>query len=86
MIRDSHLFQKATFPRANIDPSERYVTVLPGASKYRLNAWGSGYCNLSLTGDWINTGLNVRSMEGTVMGGVIADYAVSGSPEIDKIY
>jgi uncharacterized protein with NAD-binding domain and iron-sulfur cluster len=72
--------------RANIDPSERYVTALPGASKYRLNAWGSGHTNLSLSGDSINTGLNVDSMEGTVMGGNLAAYAVSGSPAIDKIY
>ncbi|MFT7686486.1 MAG: hypothetical protein ACI9FB_001831 [Candidatus Azotimanducaceae bacterium] len=72
--------------RANIDPTERYVTAFPGASQYRLNAWESGYSNLSLTGDWINTGLNVGSMEGTVMGGKLCAYAISGSPPIDKIY
>jgi len=72
--------------RSNIDPSERYVTVLPGASQYRLHAWESGYSNLSLSGDWTNTGLNVGSVEGTVMGGRLAAYAISSSPALDLIY
>jgi len=72
--------------RANIDPSERYVTVLPGASRYRLHAWASGYSNLSLCGDWINTGLNVGSVEASVMGGRLASHAISASPPLDLIY
>jgi len=74
------------FWRANIDPTERYVTCLPNAVQYRLEAWQSGYSNLSLTGDWINTGLNVGSVEGAVMGGKLASYAISESPSLDNIY
>jgi len=34
------------FWRANIDPTERYVTSPPGSTAARLKAWGSGYSNL----------------------------------------
>ncbi|CAN5717174.1 NAD(P)-binding protein [soil metagenome] len=68
------------FWQANIDPSERYVTSPPGSTAARLKAWGSGYANLVLCGDWIYTGLNVGSVEGAVMGGRLASHAVSGLP------
>ena len=57
------------FWRANIDPTERYVTTPPGSVRYRLEAWGSGFTNLTLAGDWIYTGLNVGSFEGATMSG-----------------
>ena len=70
------------FWRANIDPTERYVTSPPGSTAARLKAWGSGLSNLVLAGDWIYTGLNVGSVEGAVMGGRLASYAVSGYPAL----
>ena len=73
------------FLRANIDPSERYVTSPPGSTKHRLKAWESGFGNLVVAGDWIYTGINVGSVEGTVMGGKLAAYAVSGAPALDTI-
>ena len=73
------------FWRANIDPTERYVTSPPGSTAARLKAWGSGFSNLVLAGDWIYTGLNVGSVEGTVMGGRLASYAVSGYPALPDI-
>ena len=73
------------FWRANIDPTERYVTSPPGSTAARLKAWGSGLSNLVLAGDWIYTGLNVGSVEGTVMGGKLASYAVSGYPALADI-
>ena len=73
------------FWRANIDPSERYVTSPPGSTATRLKAWGSGLSNLVLAGDWIYTGLNVGSVEGTVMGGRLASYAISGYPALKDI-
>jgi hypothetical protein len=73
------------FWRANIDPTERYVLSPPGSTKYRLKAWGSGYDNLVLAGDWIYTGLNVGSVEGTVMGGRLASFAISGAPALTEI-
>jgi len=73
------------FWRANIDPTERYVLSPPGSTKYRLKAWGSGFGNLVLAGDWIYTGLNVGSVEGTVMGGRLASHAISGLPALSEI-
>ncbi len=73
------------FWRANIDPTERYVTSPPGSTAARLKAWGSGLGNLVLAGDWIYTGLNVGSVEGTVMGGRLASFALSGYPALKDI-
>jgi uncharacterized protein with NAD-binding domain and iron-sulfur cluster len=73
------------FWRANIDPTERYVTSPPGSTRYRLKAWGSGFVNLVLAGDWIYTGLNVGSVEGTVMSGKLASHAISGVPALSTI-
>ena len=73
------------FWRANIDPTERYVTTPPGSVKYRLEAWGSGFENLTLAGDWIYTGLNVGSFEGATMSGKLASYAVAGYPALDTV-
>lgn len=73
------------FWRANIDPTERYVTTPPGSVKYRLEAWGSGFENLVLAGDWIYTGLNVGSFEGAAMSGKLASHALSGAPSLDAV-
>jgi len=71
--------------RPNIDPSERYVTSLPGSAAHRLRAWDSGIDNLVLCGDWTYTGINVGSFEGSVMGGMLASYALTGSPTLAQI-
>ena len=73
------------FWRANIDPSERYVASPPGSTRYRLKAWDSGFSNLVLAGDWIYTGLNVGSVEGTVMSGKLAAHALCGTPPLNAI-
>ncbi len=74
------------FWRANIDPTERYVTSPPGSASYRLKATETGYDNMTIAGDWIFTGLNVGSVEGTVMGGRLASNAISGSPAKSDIH
>ncbi|MBW8815077.1 MAG: NAD(P)-binding protein [Caulobacterales bacterium] len=73
------------FWRANIDPTELYVSSPPGSVDFRLEAWGSGFSNLTLAGDWIYTGLNVGSFEGATMSGKLASYALTGSPALDTI-
>jgi len=73
------------FWRANIDPTERYVTSPPGSTACRLKAWDCGFANMSIAGDWIYTGLNVGSLEGAVMSGKLASYAVSGAPALSTI-
>lgn len=73
------------FWRANIDPTELYVTSPPGSTACRLEAWASGFDHLTLAGDWIYTGLNVGSFEGATMSGKLASYALSGAPALDTI-
>ena len=73
------------FWRANIDPTERYVASPPGSIDYRLEAWGSGYDNLVLAGDWIYTGLNVGSFEGAAMSGMLASHALTAYPPLKDI-
>ena len=73
------------FWRANIDPTESYVTSPPGSTAARLKAWATGFSNLVIAGDWTYTGLNVGSVEGAVMGGKLAAFAVSGYPLLKDI-
>ena len=70
------------FWRANIDPSERYVLACAGSTRHRLRADGGGIANLALAGDWIYNGLNLGSVEGAVMGGMLAADAVQEKPVI----
>lgn len=71
--------------RANIDPTERYVLSVPGSAKYRLKAWDSGFANLVLCGDWIDTSLNFGSAETSIISGMLASFAICKSPKLDQI-
>ena len=73
------------FWRANIDPNERYTQSIAGSTKYRVKAWETGYKNFAIAGDWCYTGLNVGSMEGTIMSGRLAAHAVTGYPKLEDI-
>lgn len=66
------------FHQANVDPSDRYVQSLPGTVRFRLRADGSGYRNLALAGDWVDTGLNAGCVEAATLGGLQAANAVRG--------
>lgn len=66
--------------RANVDPSDRYVLSLPGTGRYRLRVDESGYSNLVLAGDWVDSGLNAGCIEAAVMSGIEAANAVVGRP------
>jgi uncharacterized protein with NAD-binding domain and iron-sulfur cluster len=70
----------AQYWRVNIDPSERYVLSVTGSSAYRLAAGGSGFDNLYLAGDWIQTGYNAGCMEATIYSGIEAARAIAGHP------
>ena len=63
----------------------RHVTSPPGSTSARIKAWETRFSNLVITGDWIYTGLNVGNVEGAVMGGRLASYAVSGHPALANI-
>ncbi|MGH8927428.1 MAG: FAD-dependent oxidoreductase [Acidimicrobiia bacterium] len=71
--------------RANVDPSERYVLSLPGSDRYRLRADHSGYDNLVLAGDWIDSGLNAGCLEAAVMAGLQAANVLTGQPLTSRI-
>ena len=71
--------------RANVDPSDRYVLSLPGTGRYRLRADESGYGNLALAGDWIDSSLNAGCIEAAVVSGIQAANAVLGRPLLDRV-
>lgn len=64
------------FFSANIDPTERYVLSLPGSGKFRLKTDQSGYRNLFLAGDWIDSGYNMGCAEVAIMSGLMAAQAL----------
>ena len=58
--------------------SDRYVQSLPGSGQYRLRADASGFDNLFLAGDWIDSGLNAGCIEAATLGGLQAGNAIKG--------
>jgi uncharacterized protein with NAD-binding domain and iron-sulfur cluster len=66
----------AQFFRANVSPTDQYTLSLPGSNKFRLKTDESGFSNLFLTGDWIDFGLNVGYIEGTIISGYKVAHAV----------
>jgi uncharacterized protein with NAD-binding domain and iron-sulfur cluster len=69
----------AQYRRVNTDPSARYVQSLPGTGRYRMAADGSGFANLVLAGDWIDSGLNAGCIEAATLAGLQAANAVMGA-------
>jgi hypothetical protein len=67
--------------RANVAPSERYVLSAAGTTKYRLPPDGSGFSNLYLAGDWVETEVNAGCVEAAVMAGLGASQAICGYPQ-----
>jgi uncharacterized protein with NAD-binding domain and iron-sulfur cluster len=70
----------AQYFRANVDPTERYVLSVPGSIAWRLPADGSGFDNLFLAGDWVDTSLNGGCAEAAVEAGFRASRAICGWP------
>jgi uncharacterized protein with NAD-binding domain and iron-sulfur cluster len=73
------------YVRANVDPSDRYVLSLPGTGRFRLRADESGYDNLFLAGDWIDSGLNAGCIEAAVVAGIQAANAVLRRPLLERV-
>ena len=83
--RDGVARLEGQYFRACIDPSDRYVTSAKGTIEHRLPADGSGFANLTLTGDWIDNGsLNLGCVESTVIAGLQAAEAVTGYSVLTK--
>jgi len=75
----------ARYVRCNTKANERYVLTLPRSTKCRLAADESGFENLVLAGDWTRNQFNVGCVEATVMSGMFASLAISGSPARNRI-
>jgi uncharacterized protein with NAD-binding domain and iron-sulfur cluster len=66
--------------RANISPTECCVLSSAGTTKYRLHAHEAGFENLVLAGEATRHGFNTTAIEGAVMSGMAASWAICGSP------
>lgn len=75
----------AQFWTANIRPSDRYALTLPGSQRYRLSPLDMSFDNLTVAGDWTESGLNTGCVESAVMSGRLAAHALSGLPALEDI-
>jgi hypothetical protein len=71
--------------RANVNPSDRYVLSLPGSDRFRLKTDDTGFANLYVAGDWIDSGFNLGCVEAAVMSGLLASHAIRGVPALSEI-
>lgn len=71
--------------RANVNPSDRYVIHTPGSWRHRISPLDRTYDNLSLAGDWTDSGFHSGCVEGAVMSGLLAAHALCGSPKLEDI-
>jgi uncharacterized protein with NAD-binding domain and iron-sulfur cluster len=72
---------RAQYWRVNSDPTEQYVISTAGTPQVRLRADQSGFENLVIAGEWVDTVVNISSIEATVIAGMRAARAISGQPQ-----
>ena len=70
---------------ANVNPSDRYVLMLPGTLRYRISPLDNTYDNLTIAGDWTDCGYNAGCVEAAVMSGRLAAHAISLWPPLEEI-
>ena len=63
--------------RGNALPSELYTQAPPGTKTARIDPLFPPHVNLTVAGDWVDTRLNIGSVEGAVIGGRLAACFVS---------
>ncbi len=68
---------RSAYFRTNGAGSERYVQSTPGSLGYRLPPDDSGFENLFLAGDWVQTEYNIGTIEAAVLGGLGAARAAA---------
>ncbi len=71
--------------RANVNPSDRYVIHKQGTHHFRISPLDVDYDNLTIAGDWTDSGFHSGCVEGAVMSGLLAAHALSGSPKLEDI-
>jgi uncharacterized protein with NAD-binding domain and iron-sulfur cluster len=67
---------ESQFFRINVRPTDHYTLSVPGSASFRLKADQSGFDNLFLCGDWIDFGINVGYIDGTIQSGQQAGQAL----------
>ena len=70
---------------ANVNPSDRYVLAPPGSLKHRISPLDNTYDNLTIAGDWTDSGFNEGCVEAAVMSGRLAAHAISAEPPLEEI-
>jgi uncharacterized protein with NAD-binding domain and iron-sulfur cluster len=76
---------RSQYWRANVNPSDRYVMTVPGSNKYRISPLDMRYTNMTIAGDWTDSGFNAGCTEAAVMSGLLAAHAISGLPKLEAI-
>ena len=67
------------YTRGNLVPSELYTQCPPGTKSLRIDPLTPPQTNMTVAGDWVDTRLNVGSVEGTVIGGRLAACFIESS-------
>jgi len=70
---------------ANVNPTDRYTLSLPGSLIYRISPLDRTYDNLTIAGDWVDSGFNAGCVEAAVMSGMLAAHALSQRPHLRDI-
>ena len=71
--------------RANVNPTDRYVIHTPGSWRHRISPLDRTYDNLTIAGDWTDSGFHSGCVEGAIMSGLLAAHAISGTPRLEDI-
>jgi uncharacterized protein with NAD-binding domain and iron-sulfur cluster len=70
---------------ANVNPTDRYVLMLPGTLRYRISPLDNTYDNMTIAGDWTDCGYNAGCVEAAVMSGRLAAHAIAQWPPLADI-
>jgi uncharacterized protein with NAD-binding domain and iron-sulfur cluster len=70
---------------ANVNPTDRYVLVLPGSLRHRISPLDNTYDNMTIAGDWTDCGFNSSCVEAAVMSGRLAAHAIAQFPPLEDI-
>ena len=68
-----------------MNPTDRYTLCLPGSVEHRISPLDNNYDNLTIAGDWTDSGYNHGCVESAVMSGRLAAHAIAGSPALEDI-
>jgi uncharacterized protein with NAD-binding domain and iron-sulfur cluster len=72
----------ATHLQANWQGSDRYTLSLPNTIQYRISPLDRSVMNMTIAGDWTASGLDAGCVEGAVMSGMLAAFAISNADSI----